>query len=82
MVEINLLPQQYRKQSEPTLWQPAAVGVVVLTALILIGVEVATATKVGNLTKELDSVNGEIAALTPASQEFGRLNQEIGRAHV
>jgi len=76
VVEINLLPQQYRKQSEPTLWQPAAVGVVVLTALILIGVEVATATKVGNLTKELDSVNGEIAALTPASQEFGRLNQE------
>ena len=51
MVEINLLPQQYRKQSEPTLWQPAAVGVVVLTALILIGVDVATATKVGNLTK-------------------------------
>ncbi len=76
MVEVNLLPQQYRKQSEPTLWQPAAVGVVVLTALILIGMEVATGTKVGNLNKELDSVNGEIAALTPAAQEYGRLTQE------
>lgn len=76
MVEVNLLPQQYRKQNEPTLWQPAAIGVAVLTALILIGVEVATATKVGNIRKELDSVNGEIAALTPADQEYRQLTQE------
>ncbi|GGL04130.1 fimbrial assembly protein [Deinococcus radiotolerans] len=76
MVEVNLLPQQYRKQSEPTLWQPAAIGVAVLTALILLGVEVATATKIGNIKKELDSVNGEIAALTPADREFRQLTQE------
>lgn len=76
MVEVNLLPQQYRKQSEPTLWQPAAVGLAVLTALILVGVEVATATRVGNLKKDIDSVNGEIAALTPADREFKALTQE------
>ncbi|UBV41815.1 fimbrial assembly protein [Deinococcus taeanensis] len=76
MVEVNLLPQQYRKQSEPTLWQPAAVALVVLTALIIGGIEVVSGTQIGNLRKDIDSLNGEVAALTPADREFSQLTLE------
>ncbi|PTA67307.1 fimbrial assembly protein [Deinococcus arcticus] len=76
MVEINLLPQQYRKQSEPNAWIPAAIGVAVVTGLALLAGEIATGTRAGELRKQLDALNGEATALAPANAEFTQLTQQ------
>ncbi|WP_221088931.1 fimbrial assembly protein [Deinococcus aquaedulcis] len=76
MVEINLLPQQYRKQAEPNAWIPAAIGVAVVTGLALLAGEIATGTRSGELRKQLDALNGEAAALAPANAEFVQLTQQ------
>ncbi|MVN85488.1 fimbrial assembly protein [Deinococcus sp. HMF7620] len=76
MVEVNLLPQQYRKQAEPNAWIPGAIGLAAVTALALIAGEVVTGTRAGDLRKQLDALNGEAAALAPASAEYAQLNQQ------
>lgn len=76
VVEINLLPAQYRRQSAPSAWKYATyVLPVALVAAILIP-EVVTATRVGDLNREIDALNGEVAALAPAKQEFDTLTAE------
>ena len=76
MVEINLLPAQYRKQSAPSAWRYATYALVPLTVAAILIPEVVTATRVGDLNRELDALNGEVAALTPAKQEFDTLTAE------
>ncbi|MBZ9712751.1 PilN domain-containing protein [Deinococcus multiflagellatus] len=76
MVEINLLPQQYRKQAEPNAWIPAAIGVAAITGLALLAGEIATGTRAGELRKQLDALNGDATALAPANAEFVRLTQQ------
>lgn len=76
MVEINLLPQQYRKQSVPSAWRYASYALLPLTVAAILIPEVVTATRVGDLNREIDALNGEIVALTPAKQEFDTLTAE------
>lgn len=76
VVEINLLPQQYRRQTEPSAWRFATWALLPLTAAAILIPEVMTATSVNNLKGQLDELNGQVVALTPAKQEFDRLNQE------
>lgn len=76
MVEINLLPAQYRRQSAPSAWRYATYALVPLTVAAILIPEVVTATRVGDLNRELDALNGEVAALAPAKQEFDALTAE------
>ncbi|WP_291428060.1 fimbrial assembly protein [Deinococcus sp.] len=79
MVEINLLPQQYRKQSEPSAWRFATYALIPLTVAALLIPEVMTATRAGELRRQIDSLNGEATALTPVNREFGQLTAEKTR---
>ncbi|WP_293914716.1 fimbrial assembly protein [Deinococcus sp.] len=63
MVEINLLPQQYRKRSEPNVWLYAGVAAGVVTLLAIAIPEIVVATTIGNLQKRLDDQTGQISAL-------------------
>jgi type IV pilus assembly protein PilN len=63
VVEINLLPQQYRKRTEPNVWMYAAVAAGVVTLLAIAIPEIAVATTIGNLNKRLADQNGQISAL-------------------
>ncbi|GGS15856.1 fimbrial assembly protein [Deinococcus knuensis] len=76
MVEINLLPQQYRKQSEPSAWRFATYALIPVTVAAILIPEVMTATRAGDLRKQIDSLNGEAAALAPADREYRQLTGE------
>ena len=76
MVEINLLPQQYRKQSIPSAWRYATYALIPLTVAAILIPEVVTSTRVGDLNRELDALNGDAAALAPAKQKFDSLTAE------
>ncbi|MFB9993012.1 fimbrial assembly protein [Deinococcus oregonensis] len=73
MVEINLLPQQYRKNNEPNGWRLGTYALIPITIAAILIPEVVTATRVGDLQKQRDSLQGEVAALTQAKQEFDTL---------
>ncbi|GHF48879.1 type IV pilus assembly protein PilN [Deinococcus metalli] len=76
MVEVNLLPQQYRTQTEPSAWRFAMYALAPLTVAAILIPEVITATRVSELNKQIDALNGEITALTPAKLEYDKLNAE------
>ena len=76
MVEINLLPQQYRKQSEPSAWRFATYALIPVTVAALLIPEVMTATRAGDLRKQIDSLNAEATALAPVNREYGQLTTE------
>ncbi|AWN24061.1 fimbrial assembly protein [Deinococcus irradiatisoli] len=63
MVEINLLPPQYRKRTEPNVWMYASIGAAAVTLLLIAIPEIVVATQVGNLQRKLDDQNGQISAL-------------------
>ncbi|MDB5046049.1 MAG: fimbrial assembly protein [Deinococcus sp.] len=73
MVEINLLPQQYRKNNEPNGWRLATYALIPITIAAILIPEVVTATRVGDLQKQRDALQGEVVALTAAKQEFDAL---------
>ncbi|CAM3231769.1 PilN biogenesis protein dimerization domain-containing protein [Deinococcus saxicola] len=76
VVEINLLPAQYRRQSGPSAWRYATYALPALLVAAVLIPEVVTATRVGDLNREIDALNGEVAALAPAKQEFDTLTAE------
>ncbi|GGJ80503.1 fimbrial assembly protein [Deinococcus aquiradiocola] len=76
MVEINLLPAQYRKRSDPGLWR---YGTLALPLVTLLGVGLFTviqATRLNNINKDIDAANGQITALEPAKKEYDDLNRQ------
>ncbi len=74
MVEINLLPPQYRKRTEPNVWMYASVAAAAVTLLLIAIPEIVVATQVGNLQRRLDDQNGQISALRASvSPEYLRL---------
>ncbi|GMA16690.1 fimbrial assembly protein [Deinococcus metallilatus] len=73
MVEINLLPQQERRSTQPDAWRYAALALLPLTAALILIPELIVGSRLGALHREQDRLNGEIAALTPAKQEYDRL---------
>lgn len=73
MVEINLLPQQYRKSSEPNGWRLGTYALIPITIAAILIPEVVTATRVGDLQKQRDALQGEVVALTKSKQEYDTL---------
>lgn len=73
MVEINLLPQQYRKQSQPNVWKYATWALLPITAAALLIPWVMTSTKTGELQRQIDAVQGDIDVLTPQKREHDQL---------
>ncbi|MFK7602459.1 fimbrial assembly protein [Deinococcus sp. SM5_A1] len=76
VVEINLLPAQYRRQSGPSAWRYGTYALPALLVAAILIPEVVTSTRVGDLNRELDALNGEVSALAPAKQEFDTLTAE------
>ena len=64
VVEINLLPQQYRRRSEPNVWLYASLAAGVATLLAIAVPEIIVGTSVGNLQNRLADQNGQISALS------------------
>jgi type IV pilus assembly protein PilN len=73
VVEINLLPAQYRKQSQPGVWKYATWALLPVAAVTMLSLWLATASQAGGLQREIDAVQGNIDTLTPAKQERDRL---------
>lgn len=73
MVEINLLPAQYRKRSEPSLWRYGTLALPVVTVLGILVFSVAQNARLGNVQRQLDENNGQITALEPAKKEYDDL---------
>ncbi|WP_161880466.1 fimbrial assembly protein [Deinococcus alpinitundrae] len=63
MVEINLLPPQYRRRTEPNVWMYASAAAAAVTLLAIAIPEIVVGTQVGNLQNKLDDQNGQISAL-------------------
>lgn len=76
MVEINLLPQQERKRSEPPLWLFGAIGIsIIAIATVLIWWFVSLGTAF-SLQKEINAVEGDINSLQDRKNEYDRLMVE------
>ncbi|WP_216328497.1 fimbrial assembly protein [Deinococcus aestuarii] len=73
MVELNLLPPQERKRSEPNVWKYAAFVLPPVTILALFVPELLVGRQLGALRAEQDRLNGEIAALAATKSEYDRL---------
>ena len=73
MVEVNLLPAQYRKQSQPGVWKYATWALLPVAAVTMLTLWLSTASQAGGLQREIDAVQGNIDTLTPAKQERDRL---------
>ena len=80
MVEINLLPAQYRRRTEPNVWLYAGVAAVAVTLLAIAIPEIVVATQVGNLQNKLDDQNGQISALrSSVTPEYNSLTADKAR---
>lgn len=75
MVEVNLLPASQRSQSTSggQNWIIAAAVTGLLSLAAIVGLELYYASQVNALKSELEGLNGEIAALQPAKDEFDTL---------
>ncbi|SMB94924.1 fimbrial assembly protein [Deinococcus hopiensis] len=73
MVEINLLPQQERRSNQPDGWRYGMYALLPLTAVAILIPEVLVGNQLRALHREQDSLNGDIAALTPLKQEYDSL---------
>ncbi|WP_424951601.1 fimbrial assembly protein [Deinococcus sp.] len=76
MVEINLLPAQYRKRSEPGLWRYATLALPVATVLGIAIFSVVQNTRLDNITAQLKDNTGQISALETAKKEYDDLNRQ------
>ncbi len=73
MVEVNLLPAQYRKQSQPSVWKYATWALLPITAVALLIPWLMTSTKTSDLQRQIDAVQGDIDTLTPQKHEYDGL---------
>ena len=76
MVEINLLPAQYRKRSDPSLWRYGTLALPLAAVLGVVIFSVVQNTRLGNIQAQLDENNGVIASLQPAKREYDDLNRQ------
>ncbi|WP_407570171.1 fimbrial assembly protein [Deinococcus altitudinis] len=76
MVEINLLPAQYRKRSDPSLWRYGSLALPVVTVLGILIFTVTQNTRLSNIQASLDETNGQISALASAKKEYDDLNRQ------
>lgn len=73
MVEINLLPHTERRSTRADLWRSATYALPLLTAAAILFPELTAGGELRRLRTEQDRLQGEIAALTPAKQEYDGL---------
>lgn len=76
MVEINLLPPQYRKQTEPSAWRFATWALLPVTVAAILIPELVTATTVHNLENQIADLRGQADSLAPAKREFDTLSRQ------
>lgn len=76
MVEINLLPAQYRKRSDPGLWRYGTLALPMAAVLGVALFSVIQNTRLGNIQAQLGENNGVIASLQPAKREYDDLNRQ------
>lgn len=73
MVEINLLPAQYRKSSEPSVWRYATVALPVVTVLGIVIFSAVQGTRLGNIQRELADNTGQIDGLAATKRQYDDL---------
>lgn len=73
MVEINLLPAQYRKRSEPSVWRYAAMALPVATVLGIVIFSAVQGTRLGNIQRELADNTGQIDGLAATKSQYDAL---------
>jgi type IV pilus assembly protein PilN len=76
VVEINLLPTQYRKRSEPGVWRLATLALPIAAALGVVIFTGVQAARLSNLNAELEANKGEISALEPKKREYDDLTRQ------
>ncbi len=76
MVEINLLPAQYRRRSDPGLWRYGTLALPLAAVLGVVIFSVIQNTRLGNIQAQLDENNGVIASLESAKREYDDLNRQ------
>ena len=76
MVEINLLPAQYRKRSEPSLWRYGTLALPALTVLGIVIFSVVQNARLGNLQAQLADNTGQISGLESAKREYDDLTRQ------
>lgn len=76
MVEINLLPAQYRRRSDPGLWRYATLALPLAAVLGVALFSVVQNTRLGNIQAQLDENNGVITSLQGAKREYDDLNRQ------
>ena len=73
VVEINLLPQQYRKQSQPNVWKYATWALLPITAAAMLIPWLMTANKTSDLERQIAAAQGDIDALEPQYNQHTQL---------
>lgn len=76
MIDINLLPPEYQRQSGANGWRTAAYIMVPVTLLIMLVPSLVLQSQLSGLQGQIDAANGEISALTPAKAEFDALTRQ------
>lgn len=76
MVEVNLLPAQYRRRSQPNAWRYATYALLPVTALLILVPSLVVGSQLGEVQRQVDAADGEIAALTPDKREYDGLNRQ------
>lgn len=78
MVEINLLPKEYRKQSQPNVWKYASWAVAGLTAAVLGGWYLAVSGDTSQLRARSAALQQQIDAVAPQKARFNELTATQG----
>lgn len=73
MVEINLLPKEYKRQTEPSIWKYASWVAAGLTAAVLGGWYLSVSGNTNRLVKHSDELQQQIDAVAPQKRKFQEL---------
>lgn len=73
MVDINLLPKEFQKQSQPSPWRYGAMAAPVLALLVLAALYIPLASKTSAAQNKISEFNGTIAALESRKQQYDAL---------
>lgn len=73
MVEINLLPKEYQKKTQPNVWKYASWAAVGLTAAVLGGWFIAVSGNTNRLRAQSEDLQKQIEAVAPQKQRYNEL---------
>ncbi|AAF10354.1 hypothetical protein [Deinococcus radiodurans] len=78
MVEINLLPKEYRRQSQPSVWKYASWAAAGLTAAVLGGWFLSVSGDTNQLRERSAALQQQIDAVAPQKSRFNDLTAQQG----